>query len=116
VRRGPAREKYGDAAACLCFLNYLAFLQPEADRTYSVLPWVVTRGRSNRFLWANSIIQKKKCEEGPSNSGLFSSKRSKPPLQRFKEFTGREEFNQKELLERPGWAQGPGLKLNQQQN
>jgi hypothetical protein len=61
---------------CLCFLNYLAFLRPVADRAVSILPWVVSPGRSYGFLWAGSIIQKK-CEKGRSNSGLFASKRSK---------------------------------------
>jgi hypothetical protein len=57
---------------CLCFLNYLAFLRPAADRDVSILPWIVSPGRSYGFLWAGSIIQKK-CEEGQSNSGLFAS-------------------------------------------
>jgi hypothetical protein len=65
-----------NAAACLCFLNYLAFLRPAADRADPIIPWVVSRGRSYGFLWAGSIIQKKK-EEGQSSSGLFASKRSK---------------------------------------
>jgi hypothetical protein len=43
----------------LCFLNYLALLRPAADRAVSILPWVVSRGRSYGFLWAGSIIQKK---------------------------------------------------------
>jgi hypothetical protein len=42
----------------LYFLNYLAFLRPAADRAVSILPWVVSRGRSYGFLWAGSIIQK----------------------------------------------------------
>jgi hypothetical protein len=44
----------------MLFLTYLAFLRPEADRTALVLPWVVSQGRSYRFLWADSIIHKKK--------------------------------------------------------
>jgi recombinational DNA repair protein (RecF pathway) len=56
----------------LHFLNYLAFLRPAADQINSVLPWVVSRGRSYGFLWIYSIIQQ--CEEGQSNSSLFSSK------------------------------------------
>jgi hypothetical protein len=39
-------------------LNYLAFLQPAADRAVSILPWAVSPGRSYGFLWAGSIIQK----------------------------------------------------------
>jgi hypothetical protein len=50
--------KKDNAAACLCFLNYLAFLRPAADRAVSILPWVVSPGRSYGFLWAGSIIQK----------------------------------------------------------
>jgi hypothetical protein len=61
MQRGPSRQQNKDnAAACLCFLNYLAFLRPEADRAVSILPWVVSRGRSYGFLWAGSIIQKNK--------------------------------------------------------
>jgi hypothetical protein len=44
---------------CLCFLNYLAFLQPAADRAVSILPWFVSPGRSYGFLFTGSIIQKK---------------------------------------------------------
>jgi hypothetical protein len=71
-------NKKDDAAACLCFLNYLAFLRPAADRVVFILPWVVSPGRLYRFLWAGSIIQNKN-KEGQSNSGLFASKRSKTP-------------------------------------
>jgi hypothetical protein len=42
----------------LCFLNYLAFLRPAADRAVSILPWVVSPGRSYGFLWAGSIIKR----------------------------------------------------------
>jgi hypothetical protein len=61
---------------CLCFLYYLAFLRPAADRAVSILPWVVSPGRSYEFLWAVRLF-KKICEEGQSNSGLYASKRSK---------------------------------------
>jgi hypothetical protein len=44
-------------------------------RAVSILPWVVSRGRSYGFLRADSIIHI--CEERRSNSGLFTSKRSK---------------------------------------
>jgi hypothetical protein len=47
-----------NAAACLCSLNCLAFLRPEDDRAVSILPWVVSRGRSHEFLWADSSTQK----------------------------------------------------------
>jgi hypothetical protein len=49
---------------CLCFLNYLAFLRPAADRLVSMLPLVVRPGRSYGFLWAGSIIKKKEKEQG----------------------------------------------------
>jgi hypothetical protein len=45
------------AAACLCFLNYLAFLRPAADRALSILPWVVSPGRSYGFLWAVRLFK-----------------------------------------------------------
>jgi hypothetical protein len=49
--------KKDNASACLCFLNYLAFLRPAADRAVSILPLIVRRGLSYGFLWADSIIQ-----------------------------------------------------------
>jgi hypothetical protein len=36
--QGQRRQQKDNAAACLCFLNYLAFFRPVADRTDSVLP------------------------------------------------------------------------------
>jgi hypothetical protein len=51
---------------CLCFLNYLAFLQPAADGAVSILPWIVSPGRSYEFLSAGSIIQKNVRRENPT--------------------------------------------------
>jgi hypothetical protein len=45
AKRAKHATKKDSAAACLCFLNYLAFLRPAADRALSILPWVVSRGR-----------------------------------------------------------------------
>jgi hypothetical protein len=56
------QQKKDIAAACLYFLNDLAFLRPAAHRAESALPWIVSQGRSYGFLWADSIIQKK-CKE-----------------------------------------------------
>jgi hypothetical protein len=64
-KEGRAGNKKNNAAACLCFLNYLAFLRPAADRAVSILPWVVSRGRSYGFLWAGSIIQKHVRKDNP---------------------------------------------------
>jgi hypothetical protein len=36
------KNKKDNAVACMCFLNYLAFLRPAADWVVSVLPWVVS--------------------------------------------------------------------------
>jgi hypothetical protein len=47
----------------LCFLNYLAFLRLAADRAVSILPWVVSPGRS---YWAGSIIQKYVRKDNPT--------------------------------------------------
>jgi hypothetical protein len=58
AKRAKQATKKVNAAACLCFLKYLVFLRPAADRAVSILPWVVSRGRSYGFLWADSIIQK----------------------------------------------------------
>jgi hypothetical protein len=39
MQRGPAQTTKNDkAAACLCFLNYQAFFQPTADRSYNWQP------------------------------------------------------------------------------
>jgi hypothetical protein len=59
AKRVKQATKKDNAAACLCFLIYLAFFRPEADRAASILPWVVSRGRSCGFLWADSSLQKK---------------------------------------------------------
>jgi hypothetical protein len=61
-----AGNKKDNAAACLCFLNYLAFLQPAADRAVYILLWVISRGRSYGFLWAGSIIQKNVRKNNPT--------------------------------------------------
>jgi hypothetical protein len=55
---GPSRQQKQNAAACLCFLNYLTFHRLAADRTDSILSWVVSRGRSHGFLSADSSVQK----------------------------------------------------------
>jgi hypothetical protein len=62
--------KKDNAAACLCFLSYLAVLRPAADRTVSVLPWVVRLGRSYGFLWAGSISQKNERKDDPTPAYL----------------------------------------------
>jgi hypothetical protein len=41
-KRARAGNKNDNAAACLCFLNYLAFLRSAADRTDFVLTWVLS--------------------------------------------------------------------------
>jgi hypothetical protein len=51
---------------CLCFLNYLAYLRPAADRVVSILSWVVSLGRSYGFLWAGSIIQENERMDNPT--------------------------------------------------
>jgi hypothetical protein len=57
-KEGKAGNKKDKAAACLYFLNYLAFLRPAADRAVSILPWVVSPGRSYRFIWAVRLFKK----------------------------------------------------------
>jgi hypothetical protein len=42
----------------LSFLNYLAFLRPEADGAVSILPWVVSPGHSYGFVWAVRLLKK----------------------------------------------------------
>jgi hypothetical protein len=56
-KEGKAGTKKDNAAARLCFLKYLAFLWPVVNRAFSILPWVVSRGRLHGFSWANSRIQ-----------------------------------------------------------
>jgi hydroxyethylthiazole kinase-like sugar kinase family protein len=71
AKRASAGHKNNSAAACSCFLTYQAALQPAANRTDSMLSWVVSRDRSYGFLWADSIIHNR--EERRPSSGLFSS-------------------------------------------
>jgi hypothetical protein len=79
TKRAKQATKKDNTAACSCLLNYLAFLRPMADRAVSMVPWVVSRGRSHGFLWAflGWFDYSKKCEVGQFNSGLFASKQSK---------------------------------------
>jgi hypothetical protein len=56
AKRAKQATKKDNAAACLCFLNYLAFLRPAAVRTVSILPWIASRGRPYGFLWADWSI------------------------------------------------------------
>jgi hypothetical protein len=41
AKRAKQATKKDNAAACLCFLNSLAFFRPAADRAVSILPLVV---------------------------------------------------------------------------
>jgi hypothetical protein len=66
AQRAKQAAKNDNAAACFYILNYLAFLRTAADRAISILPWVVTRGRSCGFLWAGSIIQKNVRKNDPT--------------------------------------------------
>jgi hypothetical protein len=70
AKRAKQATKKENAAACLYFLNYLAFLRPAADRAVSKIPWVVSRGRSYGFLYAGSIIYKhvRKYNPTPASS------------------------------------------------
>jgi hypothetical protein len=77
-KEGQAGNKKYNAAAYLCFLKNLASLQPAADRAASILPLVVSRGRSYGFLWACSII-KKNVRKGDPTPASIASKRSKTP-------------------------------------
>jgi hypothetical protein len=72
AKKAKQATKKDYAAAFFCFLNYLAFLRPAADRAVSILPWIVSRGRSYGFLLADSVIQKdvkvrwaRTCTEAP---------------------------------------------------
>jgi hypothetical protein len=58
AKRAKQATKKDNAAACLCFLNYLAFLRPAADRAVSILPWVASPGRSYGFLWVVQLFKK----------------------------------------------------------
>jgi hypothetical protein len=69
--------KKDNAASGLCFLNYLAFLRPAADRAVSMLPWVEAEVAHTGFSGLVRLF--KKIEEGQPNSGLFAKKRSKTP-------------------------------------
>jgi hypothetical protein len=73
AKQATKRQRLGS----LVFPELPSHLRPEVDRAISILPWVVSRGRSYGFLWA--VHYSKKCEEGQSNSGLFADKRLKTP-------------------------------------
>jgi hypothetical protein len=66
AKRAKQATKKDNATACSCFLNYLAFLRPAADRAVSLLPWFVSRGRSYGFLWAGSFIQNNERKNDPT--------------------------------------------------
>jgi hypothetical protein len=66
MQRGPSRQQKRTTPRLACFLNYLAFLRPEADRAVSILPWVVSPSRSYGFLWADSIIQNHVRNDDPT--------------------------------------------------
>jgi hypothetical protein len=51
---------------CFCFLNYRVFLRPAVVRAVSILPWIVSPGRSYRFLWAGSSIQRNVRKDKPT--------------------------------------------------
>jgi hypothetical protein len=58
TKKAKHRKEKDETTVCLRFLNYLAsFLWPSADRAVSILPWVVSRGRSYGCLWADLIIR-----------------------------------------------------------
>jgi hypothetical protein len=57
-----SRQHKRQAAACLCFLNYLYFLRPALDRSDRELLWVESQGHAYVFFWPDSIIQE--GEEG----------------------------------------------------
>jgi hypothetical protein len=88
--KGPhSQQQYNNTVACLCLLSYLAFLRPKAHRSNSVLPWVLSRGNSYEFLWADSAIWL--CKQGRSDSGLSSHRCAKPFTRRLLMSIGREE-------------------------
>jgi hypothetical protein len=77
AKKAKQATKKDNAAACLCFLIYLAFLRPAADRAVSIHPWVVSPGRSYGFLWTGSITQKnvRKNDLTPAYSSLSDRRR-----------------------------------------
>jgi hypothetical protein len=74
-KRAKRVTKKDNAATFLCFLNNLAFLRPAADRAISILSFVVSRGRSHGFLWADSTIQKNVRKDDPTPAYLPVSDR-----------------------------------------
>jgi hypothetical protein len=58
AKRAKQAIKKESAPRLACaFLNYVAFLRPAADRAVSILPWVVSRGRSYGFLWTVRLFK-----------------------------------------------------------
>jgi hypothetical protein len=77
AQRTTTGNRKCNAANRLSFQTYPAFLRSAADRTDPVLPWVVSRGRSYGFLWAESTLRL--SEEERSNFNLLASKKFKCP-------------------------------------
>jgi hypothetical protein len=77
AKRAEQATKKDNAAACLCFLNYLAFLRPAADWAVSILPWVVSPGRSYGFSWAVRLFKKNVRKDNPTPAYSLVSDRGR---------------------------------------
>jgi hypothetical protein len=67
-------KKEYNAAAFLCYVNYLEFLRPAADRAVSIFPGLIAEVAHTGFSGLIRLL--KTIEEGRSNFGLFASMRS----------------------------------------
>jgi hypothetical protein len=77
VSGGPAQETKMTTPQLACHFWNDSPPYSRQPQTESMFLWVTNRARTYGLLWANSILRS--CDEGRSNSGLFSSKRSKMP-------------------------------------
>jgi hypothetical protein len=90
VKKAQRRQKTkNNTAACLRLLNYLVFFRPAAEWAVSILPWVVSRGRSHGFLWADSIIHRMRGKA--TQLRLIRQKAIEGVSRRLLKFIGREE-------------------------
>jgi hypothetical protein len=65
-KEGHGSNKESQRRGLLVFSELPASLRPLADQAVSILSWVLSRGRSYGFLWADSFIQKNVRKDNPT--------------------------------------------------
>jgi hypothetical protein len=65
-KEGHAGNKKRKCRGLLVISELPSLPWPAADRAVSILPWVISRGRSYEVLWFGSIIQKNMRKNNPT--------------------------------------------------